>query len=92
MAVRLSAEWMNLIDDRLLEFLEAHIAASPSKLSSHKKINFKRTYINRRLLLLEKAGLVQKVGGGAYSITPEGELYLAGTFDARDIDDPRDSD
>lgn len=88
MAIRLPAEWMKAIDNRLLEYLQEEGVGSPKKIHEDGRIEFTREYIGRRLRLLLKSGLVDKVGRGVYRITPKGEAYLAGQEDLRDLEKP----
>jgi hypothetical protein len=90
MAVRRSADWMALADDRILEILDAEGPHTPVKVSRDDRITWERGYINRRLLILADVELVQKdqIGRGVYTITDDGRAYLAGDLDARDLHPP----
>lgn len=88
MAVRLSADWMGQVDDRILEYLESEGPVSPGKMAESDKIRFSRDYVNRRLILLRKANLVEMIGNGVYSLSSKGQEYLAGVADLRDEPEP----
>ena len=88
MAIRLSAEWMTKADERILEYLDAEGKAQPKMISDDERVLFEGKYINQRLYNLLEAGFVQRVGRGVYVITEQGEDYLAGEFDARDLPEP----
>lgn len=88
MAYRLPAEWMQSADDRILEWLESEGTTTPKTLSDESPYDYHRNTVQRRLRLLSKAGLVERVGRGVYRITEEGEKYLAGESDLRDVDEP----
>lgn len=88
MVLRLSAGWMVLADDRILEYLDLYGSSSPQMIDEDGRIPVEKKYINKRLWKLTDAGLTQKVGRGIYDITNEGEDYLTGEFDARDLPEP----
>lgn len=88
MAVRLNADWMGLVDERILEWLDTHGPASPGKITESDEMQFSRDYINKRLILINKADLVQGIGNGVYQITPKGRSYLSGDADLRDEEKP----
>lgn len=90
MTLRLSAKWMNLSDDRILEYLEQEGPNTPRRIADDGRILFSRQTINMRLLLLKKAEFVEGdvTGPGVYDITEQGQQYLAGDFDARELERP----
>jgi hypothetical protein len=88
MAVRLSAEWMRKIDDRVLEYLEKDGPAPPAVMVQDDRLPFSRNYINKRLLLLKEIELVNEVGNGVYQLSGDGEKYLIGKVDLRDEPKP----
>ena len=88
MGLRVPAEWMKPIDDRLLEYLNEEGTATPKSIADDDRIVYDRQYIGVRLRALKDAGLVEKVGRGVYRITGEGTEYLAGTRDLRDLEVP----
>jgi hypothetical protein len=90
MVLRLPADWMVMADDRLLEFLKEEGPRSPTRISEDDRMTFRREYFNTRLIKLEKAGFVKKdaIGRGVYEISAQGQQYLSGSFDARDLPEP----
>lgn len=81
---------MNPADDRILEYLAEHGAASPKQVADDDRIGYSRTHVNTRLRQLSAAKLARHIGNGVYQLTEEGEAYLEGEFDARDLPDPDD--
>ena len=85
-AMRYSADWMVLADDRILEFLSENGPRSPSKMHGSGDIRYSRGYINSRCQKLANFGLVLNIGNGVYQITKEGEQYLDGDLDAIELE------
>lgn len=83
--MRLSADWMSIADDRILEFLDEEGPRSPSKIQEDGRVRFTRQHINNRCKILEAHNLVQNLGNGVYSITDSGKEYLAGNLDANGL-------
>lgn len=81
---RQPGEWMNPVDDRVLEFLSEEGASSPKivadGLGNHPE------YVGERLRTLTEYGLVDRPGRGIYRITEQGEGYLAGDLDASTLE------
>ncbi|SDY55467.1 hypothetical protein SAMN04487946_12223 [Halobellus clavatus] len=50
------------------------------------RVRFSRQHINARCKTLVTYGLLVHLGNGVYDITSEGEQYLNGDLDARDLD------
>ena len=81
-------------DDIILEFLAESGAAHNKKgLEINLELSgdeVSYSTIQRRLPKLEKAGLVEEVRqeGAWYIITEEGQEYLKGDLDLRDLDEP----
>lgn len=88
MGYRLPASWMQAADDRILEYLRAEGVTTPKSLSDESPYDYHRNTVQRRLRLLSKAGLVERVGRGVYTISEEGEAYLDGELDLRDAEEP----
>ena len=88
MALRLPADWMKPIDDRLLEYLDAEGTATPKSIADDSRIDYDRQYIGVRLRTLQETGLIEKVGRGVYRITDRGQGYLAGVEDLREEPEP----
>lgn len=81
--MRLSAEWMSIADDRILEFLRDEGPYTPSKMYKDDRLLFSRSHINRRCKILSKHELLENLGNGVYTITSRGEEYLEGELDLR---------
>nr|AGI12342.1 putative phage repressor protein [Halorubrum sp. T3] len=81
---------MVLADDRILEYLEVEGPQSPVRVSRDDRLEYERQYVNRRLLKLAEAGLVDKdrIGRGVYAINDVGREYLEGELDARELPAP----
>lgn len=81
---------MVLLDERILEILESEGPKSPTRIARDDRIEFATTHVNRRLLKLAKAGLVDKdrIGRGVYAINDVGREYLKGEVDARELPAP----
>lgn len=88
MSVRLAADWMVLADERILEFLEAEGPTPPGMMSNDSRVPFSSQHINNRLWLLTDAGFTRNAGQGVYYLTDQGEAYLRGDFDARELEKP----
>lgn len=88
MAIRSPADWMSAADDRLLEYLESEGAASVATIDESEYVRYHYETIGRRLRLLSKANLVEKIGQGVYRISEKGQGYLLGQEDLRDETEP----
>ena len=84
--MRLSADWMVIADDRILEYLSEHETGTPKQMADSGYVRFSRSYITQRCMKLVDAGLLRTVGNGVYIITEEGEQYLEGELDAADLE------
>lgn len=84
--MRKSADWMVLLDDRILELMreDEDGILSPSEIADDRRITYGRTYVAKRLRRLEDDGFVQRYGHGVYRITEKGEAYLDEEYDAID--------
>lgn len=83
MIMRKSGKWMVVWDDRILEFIKKEGSGSPSKISNSAYIHVTKQHVSRRLLLLAEHGLLEPLGNGVYVMSPEGQSYLKGSYDAR---------
>ena len=73
-------------DDRILETLaDCEMILSPAVIAINTE--YSRNYINKRMAVLLKNGLVNRVQDGYYEITDRGRAYLAGDLDAEDLED-----
>lgn len=88
MAHRLPAEWMQAVDDRILEWLDEGNVESQSSFVDESPYDYHRNTVGRRLRLLSKIDLVERVAPGAYAITPKGRSYLSGDADLREEEKP----
>lgn len=79
---------MTLADERILEYLSEQSMGTPSVIAEDDRIRYDRQYIGHRIRKLTDVGLAVRIGRGVYQITEEGEAYLTGDFDARDLDEP----
>lgn len=84
--MRQPGDWMQLpTDDRILEALQSSgMVLSPAVIG--KNIGRSREQVTRRLSILVNYGLVTRVERGYYEITDQGEAYLEGDLDARNLD------
>jgi hypothetical protein len=88
--MRYSGDWMTLVDDRILEYLQENETGSPKKMKDEGPIRYSDAYIGRRCKRLAGEGLVRHLGNAVYTITDDGEAYLDGRLDTenwRYIDD-----
>lgn len=88
MCVRVSPGWFTIADERILEFVQEQDGGSPKFIADDERIQFSRPYINTRMKMLESGGFLRQVGRGTYVLTDQGEAYLAGEFDAREVGEP----
>ncbi|GGN17952.1 winged helix-turn-helix domain-containing protein [Halarchaeum nitratireducens] len=79
----MSAKWMNIWADRILEILSAEGGYTVGDLADHVAIDTSDSTVSRTCSRLADHGLVREIGNGAYEITEEGEGYLRGEYDAR---------
>lgn len=84
--MRLSADWMTLADERILEYLDEEGPQTPTRLAADDRIGFSRPHINTRCQKLTRYGLAETLGNGVYRITDEGTQYLAGELDTRTLE------
>ena len=84
--MRFDAEWMSRADDRILEHLVEEGPDTPKEMAESDRVRFSRQHINQRCKILVSYRLLVHLGNGVYDITEQGEQYLAGELDARDLD------
>jgi hypothetical protein len=84
--MRLSADWMTIADDRVLEFLHKEGPRTPTRITDDERVRFSRQYINARCQKLTSYGLLETLGNGVYRITEAGEAYLNGELDAASLE------
>jgi DNA-binding IclR family transcriptional regulator len=74
------------IDDEILRLLDAcGLVLSPTIVAEN--IDKSRCEVNRRLSVLADYEFVTRVRRGRYEISERGSAYLAGEFDATELDD-----
>jgi len=81
--MRHSGDWMALVDDRVLEYVDEHGSGSPSEMKKEGPIRYSRPYIHDRCKTLVEEGLLNHLGNGIYTITDDGEAYLDGDLDTQ---------
>lgn len=79
---------MQPADDRILEYLDTEGTQTPKSIADEGPYDFHRKTIQRRLRVLSKATLVERIGRGVYSITAKGREYLSGDADLREEPKP----
>ena len=82
MPQRKSADWMEQLDERIMENLSAEGWSSPTVMASRRGFAATPARIRERCEFLRFAGLVYSEWDGAYELTTWGELYLEGEIDA----------
>jgi Mn-dependent DtxR family transcriptional regulator len=88
--MRYSASWMTLADERILEYIRENESGTPKEMEDSGYVRYSRQYISQRAKKLVAYGLLDHLGNGVYIMTDQGEAYLEGDLDARDLDDPDD--
>lgn len=68
------ADWMNPIDERILEYLRDEGVGTPNKIADH--LSKHNNYIGERCRKMLDHGLVERVDRGVYIISNKGEDWL----------------
>ena len=76
--MRHSGDWMTLVDDRILEYLDENETGAPTEMKKEGPIYYSNAYIGRRCKELVENGLVRHLGNAVYTITEDGQAYLGG--------------
>ena len=76
--MRLSAEWITLADERILEYLRKSKSGTPTKMADHENVHFSRSYLSKRCKVLVDYGLIEDYGNAVFVLTDRGKAYLAG--------------
>jgi hypothetical protein len=84
--MRFDADWMSRADDRILEHLSEEGPDTPKQMADSDRVRFSRQYINTRCKKLVSYQLLVHLGNGVYDITSDGEQYLAGELDVRELE------
>jgi len=82
--VRQRADWMNPIDEIILETMQDEGNLTPLALEDLGVTS--KSHGSDRLSLLARYGLVERVSRGLYRLTDEGEAFLAQELDASTLD------
>jgi Mn-dependent DtxR family transcriptional regulator len=85
MKARKSANWMQQVDERILEHLSEEGWASPRTMVSDSrfgKLKVSRAHVRERCEELTRRELVVPIYSDMYEITSEGLAYLRGDLDA----------
>jgi len=77
---------MTIADERILEHLSQVETDTPKGMAESGNVRFSRQYIGERCRKLADYRMVQHLGNGVYRITKEGEQYLEGELDARELE------
>lgn len=80
---RQRADWMNPVDDEIMELLDESGAGTPQSLANELTKN--NDYIGVRCRELASKGLLERPSRGLYVLTDEGKQYLAGELDAGEL-------
>lgn len=91
MEERKSADWMEQLDERIMEFLLANGWASPQILESERGFSASEGRIRERCMCLHYAGFIEPIHRDMYDLTSEGILYLKGDIDAEHYPEPTPS-
>jgi predicted transcriptional regulator len=81
---RQRADWMNPVDDQIMEILKESGAGTPNSLAQEMGKN--NDYLGRRCRELASYGLLDRPSRGLYILTDLGEEYLEGELDANELD------
>lgn len=83
--MRFDADWMSRADDRIFEHLAEEGPDTPKHMADSGRVRFSRQHINQRCKKLVTYSLLVHLGNGVYDITRQGEQYLRGELDVRDL-------
>jgi predicted transcriptional regulator len=84
--MRFDADWMSRADDRILEHLSEEGPDTPKRMAKSDRVRFSRQHINMRCKKLVSYQLLVHLGNGVYDITRQGEQYLSGELDVRELE------
>lgn len=82
--VRKSADWMQPVDDRILEIFREHGNLTPAAVEKFGGPS--SNHSSRRCKQLAKFGLLERIVTGLYTITDDGVAYLDEELDASELD------
>lgn len=89
--MRFDDDWMVRADDRIMEHLREEGPDTPKSMADSDRVRFSRQYINQRCKLLVSHDLLVHLGNGVYDITHQGEAYLDGELDVREVTQEKES-
>lgn len=82
--VRQPAEWMQPVDDRILEIFREKGNLTPAAVEKFGGPS--SSHASRRCKILARHGLLKQIVTGLYGITEEGEAYLDEDLDASELE------
>lgn len=82
--VRQPAEWMQPVDDRILELFREHGNLTPAAVEKFGGPS--SSHASRRCKKLARYGLLEQIVTGLYELTEEGEAYLDEDLDASELE------
>lgn len=82
--VRQPADWMQPVDDRILEIIREHGNLTPAAVEKFGGPS--SSHASRRCKRLARYGLLYQIVTGLYAITDEGEAYLDEELDASELE------
>lgn len=86
--MRRSADWMDPVDDRILESVREHGNLSPKALKELGVTS--KSHACRRCRVLGRYGLLEQITRGLYGMTDEGRAYLNEELDASALEPDED--
>jgi len=82
--VRQPADWMQPVDNRILEIIREHGNLTPAAVEKFDGPS--SSHASRRCKRLADYGLLHQIVTGLYTITDEGEAYLDEELDASELE------
>jgi hypothetical protein len=86
-AMRKSAGWMSIWDDRILKYINENDGGSVGDMGENKLFRVSNSTVSRRSRKLCDHGVLRDLGNGVYVITSDGKSYLDGKLDAEELAD-----
>lgn len=83
--MRQRAEWMNPVDDQIMEYLRDTGAGTPQTIAE--SLDKSNKYIGVRCRELTKYGLLNRPARGMYTLAVDGEEYLDEELDASELEE-----
>ena len=88
--VRQPADWMQPVDDRILEIFREHGNLTPAAVEKFGGPS--SSHASRRCKQLARYGLLTQIVTGLYTLTDEGAAYLDEDLNASDLEPVEDLD